>query len=1257
MIAFLINMTFYSMRYFILLIFLFTNLVSWGESVGEDQKGWILGYSAADGRALSGQMDPSWNEIVKVLDYTNMELMSRDLFHRRVYLVYILGIPSVVESKISPSFISKQALINSFNALSYVTANRVSAKILAGASKEIQEEEEEFVIILVNNYKFYKGSTESSLTNFFITSVHFFGPRSSKETEEKNRIKASFAGKKTMTGVVKSICASIEREYVGASEYLIGATSEEEKVEIASDKNAQLCKPINDLIKETWTNAGQKVWYDLAVAKAAALYQNHERAQEIHPSITVDQPDKFDGSRLAKLMLGADYQYILEILQDKLDLVLKGLSPINIKFLFVNVGFVMPQNERARFAQDVYDKIPRADKESLIIVVPYYSCTENPDNYAKRTDGKSVGQPKKTFPFLFMPAACGKDAGMIGKMNTAFSTETLFSKSFEEAFKHVPKIHRAYIGTVLLNGPIVLSEAQLSTGFVVGYPDFFNVVCRADSRLKEMREKGYLDDCEKKFVALAAAGARVDALEWRADCFARNRAGIRKILREHPVPEFVELDAGHCYLKQSVLAKSELEASNLANLYITGVAGKYQRKFLGSNGESGGDLEEKQMDNKFFYEGQNNLYEKNPILSAIDAGSQLLGLVGFDFIPDAVGALTAYFFGDNEAAAEYAKSIIVTGAMGTLLYKGAKGFPVGREMVEAAAKGKGSLVPIGNELLLVPDDIAGLFVKGDLYARIGLAGEVSLIAKVNPDIDKALMESLFVREGQALKKSPDYDAVLAGLQDPNTINLFKEARKADPKLSLIDFLKKVDLDPIKSILSKASKYGHDKDFLAFFEKELRKVDKKTLDALSSSPDLIDEFYHYQMWNDGKGLQDLFDERKLLEGLPDPVTTTNFKDAPGISVAALGNDKDIIESLKRIKHEDGWFDVIVHSDGTQFAVLQNGEWLRFSHRSLYVWLRKQDGFLEAIRKGNGIRLLACRGGAKDLAENLAKKAGAKVKAANVKIGVEVDGSVTAAKGSPPGHWGEFDGTNWRVKFENQASGVPEASKIPVGTKDKGAGSLDFFDEAVVAEKTLSKASDFDDLIIDLKQSKPDPFIAKMVDDAQANNDTELLSDLLKPKEKTYSEVGASGRSYTKKCSVSKEQLAWDKSNNIYYVPKDQLHKYEVKVKNGNLYIDGNRLDEGETYLFVMDGDGKIYAKLDNGKSLDGLKELHLKHSTLLSGKDVASAGNIWVDGGNIYLNNFSGHYLPENGTLGLIIRELTSRGVDVKLFDRISVKVK
>lgn len=243
-----------------------------------------------------------------------------------------------------------------------------------------------------------------------------------------------------------------------------------------------------------------------------------------------------------------------------------------------------------------------------------------------------------------------------------------------------------------------------------------------------------------------------------------------------------------------------------------------------------------------------------------------------------------------------------------------------------------------------------------------------------------------------------------------------------------------------------AQFGKDVSFIASVEEGILK-DGKAVETINKNPDWITEFKEVQKEGPIE-LTPFLDSKTngtLIDGVPTPL---KFEQAPGIKLASLGKDNNVLKSIERIKPEEGWFDVVVHGTPDKFYVLHNGQWEAITHRDLYNYLKRNPAFESA----SGVRLISCEAGLKDLAENFAKKSKKNVKAANVKIGVTTDGRVVSTQG--PGHWSEYNGKDWSVSFEG-TSNIPEKNKIASAATNEDVTVLSIFDDVVAIEPDAYK----------------------------------------------------------------------------------------------------------------------------------------------------------------------------------------------------------
>ena len=191
------------------------------------------------------------------------------------------------------------------------------------------------------------------------------------------------------------------------------------------------------------------------------------------------------------------------------------------------------------------------------------------------------------------------------------------------------------------------------------------------------------------------------------------------------------------------------------------------------------------------------------------------------------------------------------------------------------------------------------------------------------------------------------------------------------------------------------------------------------------------------------------------------------------------------------------------------------------------------------------------------------------------------------------------------------------------------------------------TEIDEAITNFYDAEPDPLIKEMVEDAiiyenEALLTTLLLNTHLVPQDEF---IGSSGCQYKLTASnyfKGENQGEIKNHENIIYLYTDEeRNQYELKVKNGQLYVNSKPLhilNEGKHLIFVMNVDGKIYV---------GIKQLYyFHHSSFLAGQDVVTAGELELTKDKIYINASSGHYNPPFHSLKNIILELVRRGVDI-----------
>jgi hypothetical protein len=137
-------------------------------------------------------------------------------------------------------------------------------------------------------------------------------------------------------------------------------------------------------------------------------------------------------------------------------------------------------------------------------------------------------------------------------------------------------------------------------------------------------------------------------------------------------------------------------------------------------------------------------------------------------------------------------------------------------------------------------------------------------------------------------------------------------------------------------------------------------------------------------------------------------------------------------------------------------------------------------------------------------------------------------------------------------------------------------------------------------------------------------------------------------------ISKE--IWEKSGiaaqqpRTQYFDEEQRRDHQVALNEGVLENEKGKLAEG-SHVFVMDGEGQIYAK-ETQEALtqvdDQGRVAHVHHSSFLAGGEVAGAGELRVgkDGELKEINDGSGHYKPGEVQTKQTLETIEEQGVSL-----------
>lgn len=141
------------------------------------------------------------------------------------------------------------------------------------------------------------------------------------------------------------------------------------------------------------------------------------------------------------------------------------------------------------------------------------------------------------------------------------------------------------------------------------------------------------------------------------------------------------------------------------------------------------------------------------------------------------------------------------------------------------------------------------------------------------------------------------------------------------------------------------------------------------------------------------------------------------------------------------------------------------------------------------------------------------------------------------------------------------------------------------------------------------------------------------------------VGASGRDYPVTLYVSREAIEFDREvlEIIYLNTESERRKFELFIRDGEFIVESHSVEKDKEYDFVMTEKGNIYI-LPFGENTN------YRHSSIMAGGGVVSAGKIKLSNGQIWLKNHSGHYKPQDtSTFRHVIGELAARGIDLNSF--------
>jgi hypothetical protein len=138
----------------------------------------------------------------------------------------------------------------------------------------------------------------------------------------------------------------------------------------------------------------------------------------------------------------------------------------------------------------------------------------------------------------------------------------------------------------------------------------------------------------------------------------------------------------------------------------------------------------------------------------------------------------------------------------------------------------------------------------------------------------------------------------------------------------------------------------------------------------------------------------------------------------------------------------------------------------------------------------------------------------------------------------------------------------------------------------------------------------------------------------------------------------DQMWKDNVATTQYMNDAQREEHQMHFTAGtdgtgaqNAKLGGESLEEGRKHIFVMDGEGQVFAKGAQSalnERDDTGRSVHTHHSSFLAGEDVAGAGEMSVNrqGFVTEITDRSGHYKPGEQQTTQTLDELENKGVNL-----------
>ncbi len=618
------------------------------------------------------------------------------------------------------------------------------------------------------------------------STIKYFGPRftSSEGARARNKITAGVrsASEQTLQAVALTMMRGIAIEIDGDRSS-------------ASVETIDCGKSPDELIKETFKVTEEKLTQKAKEAAAILANGGVEYRHNNSPFVLVDNPAKFKSRHKGDFI--PDTGLIDEIMPDKLEL-LTSNSGYQVYVLFQEVDFVLPRKERSKYAARVYNEFSKLNSDSrLVIVVPYYLCKDNPQNFV-------VGEMKveTEYPLYFMPAVAGFDEALVTRMNVSMVDEPALRVGFDQMMKFIPKNYTAYVWRATYDGKMIYND-PIQKDNITGFSNIYDIVVLVDDRLELIRPHMECIEAGMLMGQLPKTDpGDMDPMMWSNtalyNCVRESREKMREILQKQPRPTYKLLNPNGHNMKQSLLASDKGE--ELAMFYATASLGKYASGYWDPDAEVARFHDNIRMEKELFYEGKSPFEKRHWVLTVIDAGSLITSVIGLDFIFDGAGAIFATAIGEYGEAKIYMASVLIPAAV-TGAFKLVKAMKVSANIANQVVNGSAVLVKAGaNEAVAVSREIATVqSMKSDgmdVARALGMSDGIAEAVKADAAINAQIQRDIRAATQDQMISDPRFNEAFGRMNtEPRLLAEFGEALNKKPNTSIFEFLEIVDKSP------------------------------------------------------------------------------------------------------------------------------------------------------------------------------------------------------------------------------------------------------------------------------------------------------------------------------------------------------------------------------------------------------------------------------------------------------------------------------